>query len=61
MKTTNNSKKTNPKMSGVIHIDPEVHKQLKIYCATHDLNLGEYATRELRESLKKKGVKFLNV
>ena len=58
MKTVNNSKQNEPKMSGVIHIDPEVHKQLKIYCATHGPNLGEFASKELMESLKKKGVKF---
>ncbi|MFZ0452912.1 MAG: hypothetical protein WAM24_04120 [Ignavibacteriaceae bacterium] len=58
MKTVRNSKKTTPKMSGVIHIDPEVHKQLKIYCATYGPNLVEFATKELMESLKKKGVKF---
>ncbi len=58
MKTTSNSKKKDPKMSGVIHIDPEVHKQLKIYCATHGPNLGKYASNELRESLMKKGMKF---
>ncbi|MFZ0456209.1 MAG: hypothetical protein WAM24_20840 [Ignavibacteriaceae bacterium] len=58
MKTVNNSKKKIPKLCSVIHIDPEVHKQLKIYCATYGPNLGEFATKELMESLKRKGVKF---
>ncbi len=58
MKTTSNSKKKNGSKSCVVHIDPNVHKHLKIYCVTNELDLGKYASDELKESLKKKGVKF---
>jgi ABC-type sugar transport system substrate-binding protein len=58
MKKTDISKKQDTAKSGVVHIDGNVHQKLKIYCATNNVDMGKYATEELMESLKKKGVKF---
>lgn len=58
MKKTNVIKRAVPSRTGVVHIDGDVHKQLKIYCVTNNVDMGKYASKELMESLKKKGVKF---
>ena len=52
MKTISKSKKKSSNKSGVVHIDSNVHKKLKIYCATHDEDLGKYTSRILEQSLK---------
>lgn len=53
MKTASNSNKKTGSKSGIVHIDPQVHKQLKIYCVIHDEDLGKYASKVLAQSLKK--------
>ena len=58
MKKTVYKKKKESSNSGVVHIDGNVHLKLKIYCAENSVDMGKYATKELMESLKKKGVKF---
>jgi hypothetical protein len=58
MKKTNVLKEQGPLKSGVVHIDSNVHKKLKIFCATNNEDMGKYASKELMESLKKQGVKF---
>jgi hypothetical protein len=58
MKKTNDIKKAIPSRSGVIHIDGNVHLKLKIYCAENSKDMGKFASKEIMESLKKKGVKF---
>ena len=58
MKKTNIPVKQENTKSGVIHIDGNVHLKLKIYCAENSEDMGKFATKELMESLKKKGVKF---
>ena len=58
MKINNNLKKQEPSKTGVVHIDGNVHRKLKTYCAENSVDMGKYASKELMESLKKKGVKF---
>ncbi len=58
MKKNNVIKRAVPSKSGIVHIDGNVHLKLKIYCAENSVDMGKYASKELMESLKKKGVKF---
>jgi hypothetical protein len=57
MKTISNSKKNSKSKSGVLHIDPDVHKDFKIYCVKNDLDIGKYASQVIADLLNKKGVK----
>jgi hypothetical protein len=53
MKSSNEPKKKKLKdQYAIIHIDPDVHKKLKIHCVTNEVEMGRYATLVLRESLK---------
>jgi hypothetical protein len=44
------SKKEKLSKAGVVHIDSDIHKKLKIHCAANDIDMGKYATKVLRES-----------
>ena len=57
MKKNEKLDKKASKKSGVLHIDPEVHKDFKIYCVKNDLDIGKHASQIIAESLNKKGVK----
>jgi predicted HicB family RNase H-like nuclease len=40
------------KKYGVVHIDPNVHHDLKVYCASKRKSLYEHASKAIKESLK---------
>lgn len=52
MKTDNQQKKKTAEKYAVIHIDAEVHQDLKVYCATRKKSLYEHATEALKKSMK---------
>lgn len=53
MKKNTPIKKQETTKSGVVHIDSEVHKKLKIFCATKNKDMGKFASEVLKQSLKK--------
>lgn len=37
-----------------IRIDPEVWREAKLYCVSHDIDLGDYVAELIRRDLKEK-------